>query len=154
MNIWTGIVLGVIGLSVWGLSKLSYAGGEIVTEVKARIFSIDFSKLVLSIDVDLKNPSGTDVTIKYPFIFLSYSGNVIASSEQKDEDVLIPKYGHKTIYNIKIPLNYLYMGGIAKEVLMKLKDKNHKIKVQIGVTTSVRFGMTVIPYKKVQDVEF
>lgn len=154
MNVWAGIILGAIALSVYGLSKLSHASGQIVTEVKARIFSVDFTSLVVAIDVLIKNPSNTDVTIKYPFVFISYEGNVIASSELKDEDVTIEKFSQKQITNIKIPLNYLYLGGLAKDILKKVKDKTHKITLQVGVTTSVRFGVTVIPYKKIQDVTF
>jgi hypothetical protein len=39
MNLWTGIAIGAIALTVYGLSKLVKAGDEIVTEVKWKFHS-------------------------------------------------------------------------------------------------------------------
>lgn len=154
MNIWTGIILGVLGLGVWGLSKLSHASGEIVTQVKARIFKIDISSLTIAIDAIIKNPTNTEINIQYPFLKLMYNGAVLASSELKNEQVSIAPFSQTTINNIKIPLSYLYMAGLAPEILKKVKDKHHKINLEIGVQTRVLFAGNNIPYSSIQKVSF
>lgn len=154
MNIWAGIIMGAVGLGIFGLTRLYHAGGKLVTEVHARIFSIDFTKIVLALDIILKNPTNTEITIKYPFLYLAHNGTNLASSDLKDEDIVIPKFGQKTVSNIKIPLNFLQMAGLAPELLKKVRNKKYPVTVQIGATTSVRYAGTVIPYQNVQDVTF
>lgn len=152
MNIWTGIVLGVIGLGVWGLSKLSHASGEIVTQIKARIFKIDISNLTIAIDAIIKNPTNTEINIQYPFIKLLYKGGALASSDMKDQQIKIAPFSQTTISNIQIPISYLYMASLAPEVLKRVKDKNHKINLQVAVSTRVLFAGNNIPYNSTQDV--
>jgi len=152
MNIWTGIILGVIGLGVYGLSKLSHAGGHIVTQVNARIFKIDISKLTIAIDAIIKNPSHTEVTIQYPFIKVLYGDKVLASSDLKNQTIKILPYAQTTISNIQIPMSYLDMGSLAPEILKRIKDKTHKINLQIGIETQVSFAGGNIPYSSTQDV--
>ena len=152
MNIWTGIILAAIAAGVYGLSKLSHASGQIVTQVKARVFSIDFTKLVIAIDVIIKNPTNTNITIKYPFLKLLYKGGVLASSDLKNETISIPPFSQTTITNIQIPLSYLYMAGLAGEVVQKIKDKTYKIKLTVVTDTNVLFAGNIIPFSSSQDI--
>ncbi len=152
MNIWTGIILAGIAAGVYGLSKLSHASGQIVTSVKARIFSIDFTKLVIAIDVTIKNPTNTSITIKYPFLKLMYKGSAIASSDLKNKTFTITPFSQTTITNIQIPLSYLYIAGLAPDVIEKLKDKTHKIELAVVTQTNVLFAGNIIPYRSSQDI--
>jgi|ERR1700757_1840027 len=152
MNIWTGIILGAIAAGIYGLSKLSHASGQIVSQVKARVFSIDFSKIVIAIDATIKNPTNTSISIKYPFLKLLYKGGMLASSDLKNETITILPFSQVTITNIQIPLSYLYMAGLAGEVVKKLKDKTYKIDLTVETQTAVLFAGNTIPYSTSQDI--
>jgi len=152
MNIWAGIMLGVVALGVFGLSKLSHASGHIVTQVKARIHKIDISNLTVAIDAIIKNPTNTEINIQYPFIKLLHAGKVLASSDLKDQVVTIKPFAQTIISNIQVPISFLNMGSLAPEILKRIKDKTHKIGLQISTESQVHFAGNNIPYSSTQDV--
>jgi hypothetical protein len=152
MNIWAGIIIGAIGLGVWGLSKLSHAAGELVTQVKARIFKLDISSITIAIDVIIKNPTNTEINIQYPFLKIIHDGAVLASSDLKSEQIAIKPFSQTTINNIQIPISFLYMASLAPEIIKKVKDKTYKINLQVSVDTRVIFANSNIPYSHTQDV--
>lgn len=152
MKISTGIVLAGIAFLAYGFSKLSRASARIVTFVNARIFSINFTKLVIAIDVTIKNPTNTSITIKYPFLKLMFKGSVLASSDLHDETYTITPFSQTTIPNIQIPLSYLYMAQLVPEVIAKIKDKTHKIDFGVVTQTNVVFAGNVIPFYSSQDI--
>lgn len=152
MNIWTGIVLGVIGLSVWGLSKLSRAAGELETQIKGRIYKINLEGIFIIIDTIIKNPTGTEVNITYPFIKLMHGEKVLAVSNIKDERISIRPYQHTNIDHIFIPISYLNLGSLAPEVLKRIKDQSHKIKMHALISTRVSFAGADIPYSFKQEI--
>lgn len=153
MNIWPFILLSAVGVGAIGLTRLGRASGKIVTQVAARIFKIDIASLTIAIDATIKNPTNTEIKIRYPFIKIMHGDRVLASSTLKDELIAIKPYSETKITNIKIPLSYLYMAGLAPEVLKKLKDKSYKIAFQIGLETGVMFAGRNIPYSSVQEVK-
>jgi len=152
MNIWTGIILGVVALGVYGLSKLSHASGQLTTQINGRIFKIDITTLTVAIDTIIKNPTHTEITISYPFIKLMSGGSVLASSDLKQQTISIKPYAQTNITNIQIPISYLNMGSLAPQVLKRIKDKSQKIKLQAVVSTQVSFAGTNIPYSFTQDI--
>ena len=107
MNLWTGIAVGAIAITVYGLSKLAKTGNDIVTEVKGRIHSLDFSQITFAIDAIIKNPTPTQVTIQYPFIKIFYKDSLIASSDLINKTVQIAPLSQTYINGIKIPVSYL-----------------------------------------------
>jgi len=153
MNIWPFLLLSVVGIGAYGLTRLGHAGGKIVTQVAARIFKIDISNLTVAIDATIKNPTNTEINIQYPFIKLIHKGSVLASSELKDEIIKIKPFAQTKISGIKVPISYIYMAGLAPEVLKKIKDGNYKIELQIGVETRVLFAGRNIPYSSTQTVK-
>jgi hypothetical protein len=152
MNILTGILIGAVGLGVWGLSRLAIAGTNIVTEIKARIFSIDLTSLVVGIDVNIKNPSQGRAVVSYPFIKISYKDNVIASSELLNKKFVIEPMSQTKINNIKLPIHYLSLGNMATEVIEKIKNKKHLITLQVTVQTDVILLGQHIPYSHTQNI--
>jgi hypothetical protein len=154
MNLWTGIAIGAIALTVYGLSKLVKAGDEIVTEVKGRIHSLDFSQITFAIDAIIKNPTPTAVNITYPFIKIFYKEALIASSELINETVRIAPLSQTQINGIKIPVSYLKLTGIGVELIKKFQDRNTKITLQVMVQAQVLTGVNQLPYKSTQDVSF
>lgn len=154
MNVWTGIAIGAIALTVYGLSKLVKAGNEIVTEVKGRIHSLDFSQITFAIDATIKNPTATAVNITYPFIKIFYKETLIASSELINETVRIAPLSQTQINGIKIPVSYLKLMGVGAELITKFQDKKTKVTLQVMVQAQVLTGVSQLPYKSVQDISF
>lgn len=153
MNVWPFLLLSVVGIGAYGLTRLGRASGKIVTQVSGRIFSIDIANLTIGIDALIKNPTNTEIKIRYPFIKIMHEDRVLASSTLKDELIAIKPYSETRITNIKIPVSYLYMAGLAPEVLKKLRDKSYKIPFQIGLETGVMFAGRNIPYSSTQEVK-
>jgi len=154
MNIWTGIILGVVALGVYGLSKLSRTSNELITEVKGRIHSLDFQNITFAIDAMIKNPTQTALIIQYPFIKISHKDNLIASSQIVDETIRITPLSQTDIKGIKIPVSYLKLGGISLDLLKKLQNRDAKITMQVTILTSVNIGGADIPYSKTEDITF
>lgn len=154
MNVWTGIAVGAIAIAVYGLSKLAKAGDEIVTEVKGRIHSLDFSQITFAIDAIIKNPTSTKVTIQYPFIKIFYKDTLIASSDLINQTVPIAPLSQTFINNIKIPVSYLKLTGLGAELIQKLQNKTTPITLQVTIQTKVLTGVNQIPYNSKQDITF
>lgn len=152
MNFLTGAIIGIVGLAIWGLSSLTKIGNNIVTEIKGRIFSIDFTHIVLAIDVKIKNPSNGKAIVQYPFIKISYKDSVIASSELVNQQINIDPLSQTNINNIKIPIQYLSMGSLAGEMIKKLKDRKYPITLQVTIQTSAVVLGAKLPYTHTQDV--
>lgn len=154
MNLWTGIAVGAIALTVFGLSKLAKTGNDIVTEVKGRIHSLDFSQITFAIDAIIKNPTPTSVTIQYPFIKIFYKDTLIASSDLINQTVQIAPLSQTYIKSIKIPVSYLKLTGVGTELIQKLQNKKTPITLQVTVQTRVLTGINQIPYSNTQDITF
>ena len=152
MNLWTGIIIGAIALGVYGMSKLKNASGQLVTEVKGRIHSMDFTKLVFAIDATIKNPTETEIVIKYPFIKIAYKDSVIASSELLNQTIRIAPYSQTNIKNIKLPIQYLSITGIAGELIKKLQNRQQQVTVQCQIVTTIMTGVKNIPYSITKDI--
>ena len=154
MNMWTGIAVGAIAIAVYGLSKLAKTGNDIVTEVKGRIHSLDFSQITFAIDAIIKNPTPTTVTIQYPFIKIFYKDDLIASSNLINQTVQIAPLSQTYINGIKIPVSYLKLTGVGGELIQKLQNKKTPITLQVTIQTRVLTGINQIPYSNTQDITF
>jgi hypothetical protein len=152
MNVLAAVVLGVIAIGVYGLSKLGHASGQLTTQISGRIFKLDLTSITVAVDTTIKNPTHTEVVISYPFIKLLSGGSVLASSDLKEQTISIKPYAQTSIKNIQIPINFLSMGSLAPDILKRVKDKTHKIKLQAVVSTQVSFAGTNIPYSYTQDI--
>lgn len=154
MNIWAGIILAALAAGVYGLSKLKHAGDNLTTETRGRVHSIDFQNITFAVDAILKNPSQTLLTIQYPFIQISYKGNLLASSNLVNSKIDIKPMTQTAINGIKLPVSLLKIAGMGGEIAAKLKDKKQKITLQVTVITQVNVGGTMVPYKQTSDVSF
>lgn len=152
MNIWTGIFLLGAGFAVYGLSKLTQAGQNLVTETKGRIHSLDFEKIVFAVDSILKNPSNTELTIQYPFVKIFYKGDLIASSVLKNRLVSIKPLMQTTIADIRIPVSYLKLTGVGAELLQKIQDKTKRVTFQVEIQTQIHLAGRMVPYSKTEDI--
>ncbi len=152
MNFLIAPLIAVVGLAIWRLSKVAKVGNNIVTEIKARIFSITISQIIIAIDVKIKNPSNGRASVQYPFIKISYKDKVIASSELVNQTIVIDPLSQTDINNIKIPIQFLSLGSLATEMIKKLSDKKYPITLQVTVQTSAVVLGAKIPYSDTQDI--
>lgn len=152
MNIWTALILVGATLGTFAITKLIHAGENLVTEVKGRIHSIDWQNITFGIDTILKNPSTTQMTIQYPFIKIEYKGKLIASSTMSNQLVTVAQLSQTELKNIKIPVAYLNLGGIAMELLNKIQNKEKKIPLDITIITQVHVTGAKLPYSKTEQI--
>lgn len=152
MNLWTGIAIGAVALTVFGLSKLAKTGNNIVTEIKGRIHSLDFSRITFAIDAIIKNPTPTTVRIQYPFIKIFYKDSLIASSDLVNQVVTIAPLSQTHINGILIPVSYLKLTGVGAELIQKLQNKKTKVVLQVTIQTQVHTGISTLPFSFTQDI--
>lgn len=124
------------------LLKLHRVSSSIQTEVKAQIQKLDLSGITIRVDAKIKNPSSGGLRIKYPFVKLSYKGNVIGSSQVIDKDITIATFGEVNIAAIiiNIPLNDLF------SVAMDLLKAGTGVKIGIKIMTTVYTAFGSFPY--------
>ncbi len=147
MNILSKIFIGA-GVVLTGgyLLKLGMSTANIQTETKAQIHKFDLSGITIRVDAKIKNPIQGTLKIKYPFIKLSYKGEVIGSSQSINQDIIIPKYGEANIQAImiNIPLTGLY--SLAMDLLKSIKN-GAGIKIGIKTITTVFTPISSFPYE-------
>lgn len=125
---------GAVGLVVGGsyLYNLNRLSSELEVVTKAIIHKVTLGGIILRVDVTLKNPTGGSIKVKYPFVKMLYNGSTFASSEVKDTDYEIPKFGEKVLEPIFINLSFF---SLATSVPGLLKEYRSTGKATIEVKT-------------------
>lgn len=128
------------------LLKLGMSSANIQTQTKANIHKFDLSGITIRVDAKIKNPTANTLKIKYPFITLSYKGEVIGSSQSINQDITIPKYGEANIQAIMIstPLTGLY--SLSMDLLKSIKEGTG-IKISIKTITTIFTPLSSFPYE-------
>jgi len=126
-----GFVLG--GTYLYNLSRLS-SELEIVT--KAEIYKVSFTGIVLRVDVTLKNPTGGAITVKFPFVKMQYNASTFASSEVKDIDFAIPKFGEKQLDPIYISLSFTSLASNVPGLLKAYRTTGQAV-IDVITTTTI-----------------
>ncbi|MBL7911640.1 MAG: hypothetical protein JNJ41_11340 [Bacteroidia bacterium] len=152
MNILIVPLIGIVGLAIWGLSKVAKVGNNIVTEIKAKIFSVNFSSIRIDVDVKVKNPSNSRATVKHPFVKISFKDKVIGSSEVIDKTYNIEPLSQFNLLTTQIPVQLFSLGPLAAELVKKAQDKKYPITLQITIQTSAVVLGANIPYTDTQDI--
>jgi hypothetical protein len=126
------------------LLNLNRLSSELEIAVKALIHRVSLTGLKLRVDVILKNPTGGTVKVKYPFVKLMYGTGTLGSSEVKDQDFEIPKFGQVAIEPVFIDLGFLSLASSAPNVLKEYRETG-------GFTLTVKTVTTInnrIPHTK------
>lgn len=146
----TTIGAGVIGLFsyLWGLKRTS---AELESVATGMIHSLAFDGLTVRIDVQLKNPTGSSLNIKYPFVKLYHAGKLIGSSKVIDKNIKIPSHGEATIGQIMltIPATGLLALGSG---LLNLLNKKQAVPLAVKTVSTIDLGWKKIAYQKTEEI--
>ena len=144
-----GIIAGVTYLF-----RLKRTSVELETVTKVNIFKLDLSGLVLQVDVQLKNPTRTKFTIKFPFVKLIYpagSETTIGSSQVVNKDIVIPSYGEAVAEKIMITIPIRSIFSVSAGMIQAL-TAGEAIKLTAKTITTIDLGLKKLPYEKSEEI--
>jgi ribosomal protein L31E len=148
MKVWYIIGVGALALSVYGLMQLAKAGADLVTNTKTRLHSIDTGKAIFAINVQIKNPNPTALTIQFPFVTITYKGQVIASSLPRKEMVVIAPLSLTEMNTLYLEVPFYKLSGVAVELIQKFLTKQTKLEFEVHLSTRVQTGLVNTSYSQ------
>lgn len=137
MNAWAGIALAVLGLTIFGVSKLSHFSSSLAVEVSGRVHKVELTQITIAIDALIKNPTNTTIYIVHPYLTLLYQGKRIGSSTVSDDVKEIAAFGNNQIKNIMFPLKYLNLTSVAASLVKKLQDKTSQTELTVNIKSYI-----------------
>ena len=151
---WRLLIIGgiVAGAGAY-LFRLKRTSKHLESSIRARIHKISFTEIIIRLDVRLKNPTSGTLSLKYPFVKLSYKDQVIGTSQATNKDVTIPPHGETTIPGITIRLPLLKLTGLAKSLVNIIKGSSEGMSVEATTITTIDVGLgRGIPYEKTDPI--
>lgn len=141
-----GLAIGavVLGMGVPYLLKLKRMSEELETVTTANIHKVNLLGIELRVNVTLKNPTGGSLRVKYPFVRMLYKGVVFATSEVKNLNFEVPKFGQLAMEPIYIHIPFTQLATKASEMLKEYR-KNGKFEMEVRTVTTID---DKIPYSK------
>jgi hypothetical protein len=133
------IISGATALLAWGLSKVAKVNqlsNRLNIECTGRIHKITFTKITAAIKAKMKNPTNTSITIQHPYVELFYKGELIGSSDVKNETIPIPKYGQPET-EMLVEISLLKLTVIAADMFRAMQTKQGTTTVQGKAYTSL-----------------
>jgi len=154
----TGITAGIVGAVAYA-SRLIRTGKQLESVAKAMVHSFDEKGLTIRIDVQLKNPTGSKLKIKFPFVKVvqvktekengkeKIKIDVIDTSKVIDKDITIPTHGEANVNGIMInvPISQIISLGSG---LLSVLTKKKSVPITVKTITTVDLGWKKIPYEK------
>ncbi|MBI4929900.1 MAG: hypothetical protein HY841_03995 [Bacteroidetes bacterium] len=134
----------LVGASIGGglIAGASYAlrlrrtGKELETVTTVMVHKLDLKNVTLRVDSTLKNPTGTGLKIKYPFVKLIYQDAVIGTSQVVNRDIDVPPYGEARIGKIMIQVPLLGIFSIGAALAQSLVSGD-AVKMEVNTISSV-----------------
>ena len=126
------IITATAAALAWGISKVAKADkfyNRLNVECTGRIHKITFTKITVAVKAKMKNPTNTSITIQYPYVELHYKGEMLGSSEVKNETILIPQYGQPEA-ELLIEISLLKLSAIAADMFRAIQTKQGTVSVQ------------------------
>ena len=96
----------------------------------------------------MKNPTAGTVTVKYPFVKLMYGESMIGSSEVRDLDFDIPKFGEKLLDPIYIDLGFFSLATTVPTLLKEYRTTG-KLSLTVKAVTTINGNL---PYSKTEKI--
>ncbi len=131
------------------LSKLNRLQGDLEIVTRPMIHKVNLMGIEIRVDVTLKNPTAGTIKVKYPFVKLQYKGKTIGSSEAKNRDYQVPKFGEVGLEPIALKLTYLNLAMTAPDLLKTYRSEG---KLNLSVVTVTTINNT-LPYSKTEAIE-
>lgn len=117
--------LGVAGIAggvyLFNLKRFS---GKLEVVTTGAIHKVSLLEILLRVNVKIKNPTGTSVQIKQPFVrLLDGKGSVVASSQVIDKDIQIGKYSEQMLEPIYFQLGLVNLALKIPALLNEYRTK-------------------------------
>jgi hypothetical protein len=131
----TGAGVGILAL-VNKLWRVKVTGDDMEVIPDLKIHQLNLQGLTLRLDVQLKNPTKTELKIKYPFIKLLYQNVSIGSSQSINKDIVIPRRGETVIDGIYVKIPLLSVFTTASKLIQSLL-KGEQIMLKVITQSSI-----------------
>lgn len=152
MKGWVKIAIGagIVGTAGY-LLKMKKTSAELEIVSTAKVQKLNLSGLTIRVDVQLKNPTKGTLSMKYPFVKITYKGATIGSSQSINKDIKIPSFGEAMIEEIMIQVPITSLLSLGLDIVKALKG-TEAIKLQVKTLTYVDLGFKSMPFEKIDDI--
>jgi hypothetical protein len=140
----------IIGVYTY-FTRLSRTSAQLQTVTRVSVFKIALTGLTLQVDVNIKNPSQTGFSIKFPFIKLGYKGQTIGTSQSINQDITVPAYGEAVASKIMIVIPIMGLFSIGGGLIAAVQSGG-SVSVDVTTITTINLGIKTLPYQKTETV--
>lgn len=133
------------------IRNLKKAQAELEIVPNAYLHQLSFEKIIIRVDVLMKNPTKGSFSIKFPFLKILYQDSTVGSSQAINKDIKIPAYGQVMIDKILVEIPVVNFFNTAASVLKEIENKK-PVKLKIKVMTTVDLGWLKVPYDQAEEV--
>jgi hypothetical protein len=153
---WKKILIGTgiggsLAAGITYMLRLNRASAELETVPSVKLHKLDLTGLYIRVDVQLKNPTRTGFSLKFPFVKLLYKGATLGSSQSINKNITVPAYGEANVQEIMIRIPPLSLLSNASELAKGLKS-GESVKVEVNTISTINLGWKKIPYNHTDDV--
>lgn len=143
-----GVSAALLALGLPYILSLKRLSEELETVTKVNVHNLTLTGIRLRVDITLKNPTGATLKVKYPFVRMMYKDTVFASSESKDRDFEVPKFGELQIDPVYVDLSFITLGMQVPELLKEYR-KSGKLALTVKTVTTIN---NKVPYIKTDNL--
>lgn len=143
-----GVGAAVLALGIPYLLKLKRLAEDLETVTTVNIHHVNLTGMKLRVDVTLKNATESTLKVKYPFVRMLYKDTVFATSESRDKDYEVPKFGEVRIDPIYVELSFVQLAMKFPELLLEYR-KSGKLAFTVRTVTTINNN---IPYNKTENI--
>ena len=136
---------GISGIRLYSLSR------NLQISHKLKVSNLSLKGITLTIDVVLKNPTGSSMKIQYPFLSVKLGDTLLASSVMKEDWIEIKPYSLTEIKDINFNLSILDELSIASNLLVPLTT-GQPATIKAVTQTRVKFLFFHIPFTTEEDL--
>jgi hypothetical protein len=156
MNTSTKVLIGAgvvaAGTGIY-LLQLNRTGNELESVVRAQIFKVSLSGLTLRVDAQLKNPTGKQIKIKFPFVKMIYKGTTVGSSQVVDKEITIPKFGQVMIEKIMLDIPVMSLLSAGADMTKAFINGTEAITLDVKTIAPVILALDkTFPYEKTDSI--
>lgn len=141
-----GVIAGISYIK--GLTRAK-ASLEIIPKVS--LYQLSWDGLTFRIDVQIKNPSKADCSIKFPFVKVLMKDTLLGSSQAVNKDIRIPPYGEAMIEKVLVEMPVGSILSVAYALIKSLNSKE-EVKITVKTMTTIDMGWVQVPYENSTDV--